>query len=161
MGIEPLWALAGVLVGGVVTGGIEILKGRLSRRAQDRERAISRAEDAVEICESLLSWIGQTLEIAKTGKLVNDDPARFYRLAAIAQAWVPELLPHTQELHKSLYELMNAANSHIAVPIRDHVPGRPSAQDMQAFSAATTDATLKTSRAAKAAVAALERICDT
>jgi hypothetical protein len=155
MGIEPLWALAGVLVGGVLTGGIELLKSWLSRSTQDRQLATSRAEDAVEICESLLGWIGQVFEIADTEKLLNDDPPRFYRLAAVAQAWVPELLPHTAELHKSLYELMNKANFKIAIPIKNG--GTPSAQEMEAFRTATTDATLKTSRAAKAAVAALKK----
>ncbi len=158
MWTDQLWTLAAVITGGALTTGIETWKNRLSRSEKNQALAVSRAEEAVEICEQMLRWTGETLDIAKTGLLTNNDPPRFYRLAAIAATWAPELAPQMEGLHKALYGLANAANFQIAIPIRNHQAGGPTAAQYEAYQDATTAAATKVSQAAKAAVLALKRL---
>lgn len=103
---EATAALAGVVIGGLISAGTTWWTLRVQRRHEERDRLVARCEEVVELCQRLLDWNAAQSERMRPGASDSyEHPPCLLRLHAIATGYIPAIESQVLRVAEATHEL--------------------------------------------------------
>jgi hypothetical protein len=103
-GHPEIWGFVGVIVGGILTGGMEFLRRWLDRKAKARELRLARGEEILQQLAALFEWSEAARKTAFVGDIYIPVQVPAFRVAAIVEIFYPSLSASARDVDTSSRE---------------------------------------------------------
>jgi hypothetical protein len=100
-GHPEVWGFIGVVVGGLLTGGVDFIRRRWERQIKARELRLARGEEILLQLEAVLEWYERARKVAFEGNIYVPLHIPVFRVAAIVEVYFPSLSDRARAVNEA------------------------------------------------------------